>query len=113
MGKLSRNKGKSGELELSHFLTERGFPARRGQQFSGGSDSPDVVCELLPHLECKRCERLSLYPALEQAQEDGGADAIVFHRRNRKPWIVVMDAKQFLALLSQDNNEFSDADIQF
>jgi hypothetical protein len=44
----SRNKGKRGELEAAHMLTHEGFPARRGQQFSGGTDSPDVVCESLP-----------------------------------------------------------------
>ena len=101
MGKLSRNKGKRGELELSHFLTEHGHPARRGQQFSGSPDSPDVVCDGLPHIECKRTERFSLYEALEQAQEDGGPGAMVFHRRNRKPWVVVMDAQQFLTLFNK------------
>jgi hypothetical protein len=36
----SRNKGKRGELEAAKFLASEGFPARRGQQFSGGADSP-------------------------------------------------------------------------
>ena len=71
MGRMSKNKGKRGELELSHWLTKRGHPARRGQQFQGSPDSPDVICESLPfHIECKRTEALRIYDALEQAQED-------------------------------------------
>jgi hypothetical protein len=55
----SRNKGKRGELEAAKFLASEGFPARRGQQFSGGTDSPDVLCEALPriHFEVKRTEK--------------------------------------------------------
>ena len=102
MGAMSRRKGKSGELELSKFLAEHGYPARRGQQYSGSPDSPDVLCESLPlHIEVKRTEKLSLYPALDQALTDAGdKPAIVFHRRNRKPWLVIMDAEQFLTLLN-------------
>ena len=45
MGKInSRAKGARYERELARYLDENGFPARRGQQFAGGSDSPDVVC---------------------------------------------------------------------
>jgi len=102
MGAMSRRKGKNGELELSHFLTERGFPARRGQQYCGGPDSPDVLCESLPfHIEVKRTEALSLYPTMEKAQQDAGdKPAIVFHRRNHRPWLIIMDAEQFLTLFN-------------
>jgi Holliday junction resolvase len=52
----SNQKGKRGEREAAAFLTDEGFPARRGQQFAGGTDSPDVVCESLSglHFEVKR-----------------------------------------------------------
>lgn len=105
MGRInSRRKGARGELELAHWLTEHGFDARRGQQFSGSPDSPDVVCERLAGLgfqiECKRVEQFSLYKALEQARADAGPfmDGIVFHRRNGCPWVVVMDAESFVRL---------------
>ena len=64
----SRQKGKRGEREAAVFLTVNGLPARRGQQFSGSPDSPDVVCPLLPgvHLEVKRCERTNLEAWLER-----------------------------------------------
>jgi len=100
----SRQKGKRGELELSHFLTDRGVPARRGQQFSGSGDSPDVVAELPGmHIECKRTERFQLYPALEQATFDTTGTTkmpIVFHRSSRKPWTVVIWAEDFLKLVA-------------
>lgn len=103
----SRQKGKRGEIELSHFLTERGWPAKRGQQHKGGDDSPDVICERMARnglqVECKRVEALQLYAALEQAQEDAGPfkDGVVFHRRNNKPWVAVLDADAFLRILAK------------
>lgn len=59
-GAMAKNKGKRGERELAAYLKALGFTtARRGVQFQGGNDSPDVVCEELPHLniECKRVRR--------------------------------------------------------
>lgn len=103
----SREKGKRGELELAAFLRERGFEARRGQQFSGGSDSPDVVCPAMfgLHLECKRTERLQLYAALTQARDDAGADKIpvVAHRQNGKEWVAILPLDKFLELVSWMN----------
>lgn len=51
----SRAKGKHGEREAAKFLRSLGFTARRGQQFAGGSQSPDVVVEELTriHFEVK------------------------------------------------------------
>ena len=98
----SRDKGKRGELELSHFLTEHGFPARRGQQFSGSPDSPDVICKSLPfHFEVKRTECLSLYPAMQQAVNDAGESSVplVAHRRNRREWLAILRLDDLLELL--------------
>ena len=39
----SRTKGKRGELELAKALRLYGYDARRGQQYHGGADSPDVI----------------------------------------------------------------------
>jgi Holliday junction resolvase len=92
MGKMSRDKGKRGELELSRFLIQNGHPARRGQQFKGTPDSPDVICESLPiHIECKRTETLSVYKAIEQANADSDLPGVVFHRRNGRDWVVCLD----------------------
>lgn len=89
----SKRKGCAGERELARVLESYGFSAHRGQQFKGGADSPDVICESMPdiHIECKRVEHLNLYQAMEQAARDcGGKAPAVFHRKNRKPWMVTM-----------------------
>lgn len=105
MGKInSRQKGKSGELELVHYLKDRGYDdARRGQQFKGSPDSPDIECESLGqyHIECKRVERLQLYSAMEQSEADAGEHQtpIVFHRKNRKDWLVILRADDFMDMV--------------
>ncbi len=101
MGMMSRRKGARAEVELSHWMTERGYPARRGRQFCGSPDSPDVYVPTLPvYPESKRSERFSLYPALEQAATDADErPPAVFHRKNRKRWVIVMYADDFLALV--------------
>ena len=93
MGRFSRNKGKVGERELAHELTRvLGVSARRGVQFRGSPDSPDVIADIPGiHIECKRTERFRLYEALEQAIEDAGANVpVVLHRQNRQPWGAVI-----------------------
>lgn len=106
----SRQKGKRGELEAAAELRRLGFDgARRGQQFRGGPDSPDIA-DAIPgvHLEVKRTETLSVYKAMEQAEEDSRhtrtriwADGhktkvrwhdipAVLHKRNRKDWLAVV-----------------------
>jgi Holliday junction resolvase len=100
MGKASRDKGKRGERELVNWLKDHGYAARRGQQFQGSPDSPDVICDELGkyHIEVKRRETLSLYPAIDQAADDAGEDQtpVVFHRRNGKPWLVIQRAEDWL-----------------
>jgi len=93
MGRFSRNKGKVGERELAHELSRVfGVTARRGVQFQGSPDSPDVVTEIPDlHIECKRTERFRLYDALEQAVADAKEKLpIVLHRQNRKQWVAVV-----------------------
>ena len=97
----SRDKGKRGERELAHFLADNGFPARRGQQFHGGADSPDVVCDALSdlHLEVKRVERGSIYDWFAQAEREcGDKIPVVAHRKNNQPWLVIMGLDEFLAM---------------
>lgn len=105
MGKInSRDKGKRGELEWAHKVqNQTGFPSRRGQQFSGSPDSPDVITDGLPiHWEVKRVESGNPYKWLEQAKADCGPERlpVVPHRRNGQDWIVVLSADDFLNLIS-------------
>ena len=100
MGKASRDKGKRGERELAHVLNEYGYKARRGVQYSGGPDSPDVVGLPGIHIEVKRTEKLNLEAAMQQARDDSDVFELpaVFHRKNNKPWIVIMDLDDWMLL---------------
>lgn len=91
----SRAKGKFGELEAAKFLRSLGFAAKRGQQYHGGPDSPDIVSEDLAdiHFEVKRVANLDLATeALEQALQQATREkhphqrAVVLWRPNRKGW---------------------------
>lgn len=98
----SRSKGKRGELELSKELSRLfGIDCRRGQQFSGSNESPDVVGFPGVHIECKREERLNIYTAVEQASRDSdGSENVpaVFHRKNGKRWLVTVCLEDLLSL---------------
>jgi Holliday junction resolvase len=100
----SCRKGKKGELEFVHFLKEHDINARRGQQFKGTPDSPDIISDFDKiHFEVKRVEQLRLYQSLEQAEEDARKDQtpVVVHRRNNKKWIAIMDAEEFVELVKK------------
>jgi hypothetical protein len=98
----SRAKGCRGELEASKVWAHvMGGKARRGQQFAGGTDSPDVISDYPGiHLEVKRTERGNPYDWLAQARRDArGKCPVVLHRRNNQPWLLIMelsDAPKFL-----------------
>jgi hypothetical protein len=122
----SRAKGARGERQWRDELRANGYAARRGQQFSGSPDSPDVVCAALAwvHFEVKAVERLNIEEAMLQATRDcrvrnsecgiedhltpalspmgGEGDRkvpIVAHKRNHRPWLVTMGAEVFFRLL--------------
>lgn len=105
----SRQKGARGERELAHFLTAHGYPARRGQQFSGSPDSPDVVCKSLSRfqIECKLVEALNIHKAIAQARGDCGPDQtpVVMHKKNRTEWLVTMPLEDFMDIL-KDHPKF-------
>lgn len=111
-GARSRSKGQRGEREVAALLRARGIAAKRGYQSrGGGSEEPDVVCDLPNHrLEVKRQERLNIWAAFAQADDDcGPADdetvpAVVF-RRNRSPWMVCLRFADYLDLLGYEEEE--------
>lgn len=93
-----------GELELAAVFREHGFDARRGQQFHGGSDSPDIVVPALPgfHFEGKRVEAGNLYKWLAQAKRDAGKKVpVVAHRKNKEEWVAILPLHDFLNLLQR------------
>ena len=101
----SREKGKRGERAWRDELREQGYQARRGQQFSGSPDSPDVICDSLPwaHFEVKCVERLNIEDAMEQARRDADKKSpFVCHKRANRKWLVTMDAATFFSFLRGD-----------
>jgi hypothetical protein len=118
----SREKGKRGERQWRDELRANGYMSRRGQQFSGSPDSPDVVCDELRwiHFEVKAVERLNIEDAMEQARRDCNRDhgttdhgttgpevgcqrsakvPVVAHRRSFRRWLVTMEAETFFQFL--------------
>ncbi len=102
MGRMSRQKGKRGEREAAAELGALlGCDARRGVQYQGGPDSPDVVLEgIALHVECKRTETLNLYSAIEQAKKDApqGSVPLVWHRRNGRQSVVIVETSRLIDL---------------
>lgn len=99
----SRAKGARGEREFAEYLRSHGWAARRGQQFSGSPDSPDVVSDVPgAHFEVKRVEKGSLYAWLAQAVRDAGNGQmpIVAHRRNGGGWIAILPMDNLMEILS-------------
>lgn len=100
-------KGKSGELEWVSWLKKNlGINARRGRQFKGTPDSPDVISDLESiHWEVKRVEKLNLEKAMAKAVEDASPEQIpvVAHRRNRAEWHITVQAKDLISLAEQIN----------
>lgn len=106
----SRAKGAAGEREWRDYLRALGCTeARRGQQFAGGPDSPDVVGGFPgTHVEVKRVEALNIENAMRQAEHDAGYNhetgkeaavpylSYVAHRRNRTEWLVTVRARNLV-----------------
>lgn len=86
----SRDKGCRGERAAAKFLTNIGFPAIRGQQHRGGSDSPDVRVPSLPNvlLEVKYGARayINFGVTLHRAMEQADADALALNQRPACLW---------------------------
>lgn len=96
----SRQKGATGERELSHILREHGYNCRRGQQYSGANGDADVIGLPGVHIECKRVEKLNLYDSMSQSVRDTreGEIPAVFHRKNREEWLVTMRLEDWIKM---------------
>lgn len=100
----SKRKGCAGEREFAALCREHGIDnAQRGQQFSGGVDSPDVKGVPGVHVEVKRVEKLNVLDAMNQSIRDAAGQAvpIVAHRRNRSPWLITMQANDWFLFYKQ------------
>ena len=101
MSSKSQRKGADGERELAAILRGRGYDCQRGGSLTVG-EVPDLTGLPGIHAEIKRVEKLNVVEAMEQAIRDSqrmqdGVPAL-FHRRNRKPWLVTMRLVDWLEL---------------
>ena len=101
MGKMSRDKGRRGELQWAAFCSQQGYECRRTAQYCGKTgEASDVVGLPGIHQEVKRVERLNIVDAVDQARRDArpGEMPIVAHKRNRCEWLVTMRADDWFTL---------------
>lgn len=92
MGKMSREKGKRSELDLVHYLRDfYGIDVRRGDCFRGEADvigMPGIWIEVKNH---QKVDIGSWYwQAWETTKKHKGGVPVVFHKENRKPWLVTL-----------------------
>jgi hypothetical protein len=102
----SRYKGAEGEREAAEFLTNLfKLPVRRGCQYRGGPDSPDVCGLDGLAVEVKRRARLHVESALQQALHDASPVDVpmVMHRADREDWKITIFAKDLLRFLDAAN----------
>lgn len=111
----SCQKGKREERAARDAWREAGFKdARRGRQYSGSPDSPDIQVIDSLHVECKGCQNTDIYSWLAQADEDANKGIVrtgsivkklpvVMHRKKRKPWVIILTFKNFILLLRETN----------
>lgn len=101
MSRSQQRKGAHGEAELVEVLRSYGYEVSRGGSLTFG-EVPDLVGLPGIHVECKRVEKLNLDAAMQQAINDSERfnDGIpaVFHRKNRKPWLVTMRLDDFMKI---------------
>lgn len=99
----SKRKGKNGELHVAKVLREHGFDAKRGVQYQGSPDSPDVVGMPGIHIEVKNTEHLNIWSALAQAERDCGDNIpIVVFKRNRSKDYVALSLEDFIAIYKNE-----------
>lgn len=114
MGAKSQKKGAAGEQELVAQLRRAGYPVRWGGNKTYGA-VPDVSGLPGVHIECKRVEHLNLVRSMAQAERDAhrfrdGLPA-VFHKRDRGPWFVTMQLRDWLQLYGATLDQDLDARV--
>ena len=101
MSKSQQRKGRNGELEIVKIFQAHGIDTQPGQAVSFGS-TPDIPGVPGIHPEIKRVERLNVPEAMAQAVRDSekfhDGVPVLFHRRNRSPWLVTMRLEDWLGI---------------
>lgn len=103
MAKASRDKGRAGEREVAQLYERAGAEVRglegRGDHLviTPGLFGPTI------HSEVKRCETARPWAWWEQASSEAptGTMPVVHFRRNRSPWLAIVDAEQLASILCE------------
>ena len=107
MAKMSRDKGKRFEREVSRILREHGYDAHRTAQYRGNTgQAGDVEGVPYIHIEAKHQERMKLYDWIQQSCSDAEAEGkdnipVVIHKANNKPVLVTMVFADWLKLFAK------------
>lgn len=103
----SRAKGCRGERAFRDVLREAGYVARRGAQYSGHVEAPDVICSDLPdiHFEVKCVEKLNVRKAVDQAIRDSKRIkySVVAHKVNGGEWLATMEMRDLLDIIRRSD----------
>ena len=100
----SNRKGKTFERWVAAYLREHGYTeARRGQQYHGGADSPDVTGLQGFHIEAKDTQKWSAYDFMEQSVRDAAEDEIpiVIAKKNYQKPLVIIRLEDFMKVVSK------------
>lgn len=101
MGASQRAKGKRGERDAADLVRRFwGISARRGRQYAGHPDAPDVWCDAPIYIEAKwrAVGNPGAWLAEAAAQAPTGQVPIVLHKRPRCPVLVTLYAEHVPAL---------------
>jgi hypothetical protein len=103
MSNRERDKGRKGEAEVAAIYRSHGLDVR-GLEASGDHL---IVCDpssgLVIHSEVKRQETARVWAWWEQAsaQTEAGARTAVAFRRNRSPWLTLIETEQHAELVAR------------
>lgn len=101
MSRSERDKGSRGELEVAAIFRAAGFDCDRTPNSGGLRIAGDLHGELGVHVEVKRQETARPWLWWEQASSEApdGVPAVVAMRRNRSPWLGLVELEHLVELL--------------
>jgi hypothetical protein len=103
MSRTEREKGRKGEAEVAAIYRRHGLEVRGLE----GTGDHLVVCGpasgLVLHSETKRQETARVWLWWEQASSEAapGAMPLVHMRRNRSPWLAVLELERFAGMVAR------------
>lgn len=100
-GRASRTKGRSGEQEVARLFRAAGYDCERVPNSGGLRLKGDLYGNVPAHIEVKRTERLELWRALRQAEDEcGDKTPVLVFRRSRSPWYAAVPLDYLLGLMA-------------